>query len=320
MIDLFLSGNQAKTLRFNNRLGKANKSDKTENASYFTWGSSVIKVGETFYMAVTRWTGTINDWPTTGTIWMATSSTLTGPYTVFRECTELKVQGWSNTGVFNPYFLEESGTYYLYYSGTTGADNEEGKDNMLIGVATSTDLTQAFTVYSSNPILTPRVGEWDTGAVTNPAVIKKIDGEFLMIYRSDTIGESQSSRLGVATSNNPIGLWSRTSNNKIDVYSEDPCVYYEKGKYYIIAKVFLTTGNVPPNGGIILESVDGNTWQIASNDLAYTGLINWSDATSETISRTEKPFVYTEGNVPKALFTVCNDNNPTSFNICRLIK
>lgn len=297
------------------RLNLADKANKTEDASYYTWGGSVVKYGNTYYFALCRWTtsGDFLDWPLNSRIVIGTSSSLDGGYTGFTEITETRGDTWCQTSAVNPRLYKYGDAYYLFYTGLNGVTNEEAIASQQIGVVYTYDFVTWY--KGNNPILSPRPTEWDAYYVNNPAVYQSTDGNFSMIYKSrEDLGSVF--KLGIAQSTTLTGKWASITDAPIlnSKQLEDPTVWYEGCKYYMIARGFVGSEN-----GILYESTDGIIWTESANALAFDKKIYWTDLTNDTYTRLEGPYIYREGNTAKALFTCCY-NGSNSFNICRLLS
>lgn len=83
---------------------------------------------------------------------------------------------WEARCVLNPAVVHEDGVFYLYYR-SAGEDTEH---RIHIGLATSRDGVH-FTRSASNPLLSPRDGDFDGGCVEDPR-ITDIDGVRYMTY------------------------------------------------------------------------------------------------------------------------------------------
>lgn len=302
------------------------KANKSEEAGYFVWGANVIEDGGTYYYIGNKWDDVdgFNGWVHYNRIYIGTSANKLGPFTLATEISSLRSQAWAADVVTNPNIIKVGATYYLFYVGSNYSTvsypviNSEARANQQIGVATASSPAGPWTPYASNPILSPRPGEWDQTIVNNPTVFVDTNGLYRMVYKSDYFGDLGNLRLGMVTSNDLLA-WSGQGaepNFAFEVEAEDPTVWQEAGKWWGIAKA-MDSSVVPVGNGILFISDDGITWRLALGEHAYSLGIDWTDATSETFSKIERPFVLVEAGDATALFTAVLTTGNTSFNIGR---
>jgi predicted GH43/DUF377 family glycosyl hydrolase len=98
---------------------------------------------------------------------------------------------WESSIVREPSVVNVSGTYHMWYSGTSKWPY------FSIGHATSSD-GKSWTKDTANPILTPSAGSWDSNEVYAPSVVMN-GSDFEMFYSGNTGGLWVT---GHATSNN----------------------------------------------------------------------------------------------------------------------
>ena len=342
---------QADEMNFKSRIQAPSVSQKNVDDIYKTWGFSVKKDDNgTFHYFGNRWTRGYH-WYYDNKIIYGTSSTLEGPYIINAgeenipneisgvskvydpaelEDGILRMQSWSANEGANPYITKFGDTYYLYYVGTFHDQNNPNSgntlDNQRIGLVTAPSLYGPWTVHPNNPILEPRENNWDTTRVVNPVVYRSLDGTFHLLYKAVYSGGGL--KMGIATSSNPDGPWTRENAPNFPITAEDPTVFKEKGKYYMLAKVF-SSEIIPNHDGIMYESFDGKNWEISPYFYAYNGNINWSDDVPDqgdvNYCKMERVFVYVEGGVAKgighAIQKTCNYSDSTlSFSLMRKLN
>lgn len=102
--------------------------------------------------------------------------------------------------------IRYGGTYYLFYSGRTRANNTKS-----IGLVTAERLTGPWTKFAGNPILRGRPDAWDPRISTHPATVFARDGRFWMLYRGMR-SYYHDQGLGLATSKDLLA-WERAKES-----------------------------------------------------------------------------------------------------------
>ena len=103
-----------------------------------------------------------------------------GPYKYVETVLAPRPGYWDDTTCHNPHIEYVDGKYCLFYMG-----NSNGKTNTKrIGLATAPSLDGPWT-RSDKPILEAGpAGAWDDHCTTNPAFIKRPNGEYWLYYKS----------------------------------------------------------------------------------------------------------------------------------------
>ena len=175
---------------------------------YLVWGGSVIEENGLYHLFVSRWPTALghNAWTTSSEVAHAVSTSPLGPWTVRDVALPRRgKQWWDGMATHNPtvHWHPRRREYVLYYIGMT-FDFAPPKDAPLlnrsqyetawnakrVGVATSTSLDGPWR-RSSRPVLEPRVGHWDGGITSNPAVTFLPNGTALLFYKSIAAGYPQ---------------------------------------------------------------------------------------------------------------------------------
>lgn len=162
--------------------------------------------------------------------------------------------------------------------------------NIRIGVAVADSLNGKWKRFDE-PILSPTIGGWDSVVVTNPSPVVSPNGEVYLVYRTFVRGTGH--RLGLSKANNPIGPYEKLGNGPIsNAQVEDPNIWYQAGKYYIIAKDM--TGNITgeKHAGVFLWADDLSVWNIADSSKAYSRTLTWTNGETITMGSLERPFVF----------------------------
>lgn len=314
---------------FQYRIQDGVKANVSEESGYFVWGANVIEHAGTYYCIGNKWSDVdgFNGWVHYNRIYIGSSASKLGPFTLATEISVLRSQAWAADMVTNPNIIKIGATYYLYYVGTTyntisyPVVSSEARNNQQIGVASASSPAGPWTPSANNPILSPSVSDWDQNIVNNPAVYVDGAGDINMVYKSDLNGTPNDLRLGkvkLTTFEGPVTDRSTAAPNfGLSVFAEDPTIWFEDGKYWAIFKA-MDSSTVPVGHGILAVSDDaGASFRLALGEHAYSLTIDWTDATSNNYTKIERPFVLVEAGVATALFTAVLRSNNTSFNIGR---
>lgn len=312
---------------FQYRIEEGDKDNISEQSGFFVWGANVIEHGGLYYAIGNKWADTdgFQGWVHYNRIYVGSSANKLGPFSLVTELSELRGQAWAANMVTNPNIIEIAGTYYLYYVGSNYSsvdypvNESEARANQRIGVASASHPAGPWTPSANNPILSPSVSDWDQNVVNNPSVYVDGSGDINMVYKSDLDGELGVTRLGkvkLTTWEGPVTDRSTAAPNfGLDVYAEDPIVWFEDGRYWAIFKA-MDNSLIPKGHGILAVSDDaGASFRLALGIEAYDLTIDWNDATSILYSNIERPFVLVEAGVATALFTAVRRTDGTSFNV-----
>jgi hypothetical protein len=295
---------------------------------YFIWCGSCVK-GEDgrYHLFASRWRKELGfgvHWLFNCEIVRAASPVPEGPYR-FEEV----VLGRRDRGFFdgmnqhNPHIQYWNGTYYLYYMGTTyggpipgpgdAVSSERGTEvwnNKRIGLATSQSVFGPWE-RSDEPILLPRLGQWDGTVTTNPAVAILADGRTYMIYKSREYSGS-TLQLGVAVAERPSGPFERLSDHPIlnfsdpDKHVEDPFLWHDGERFHLLIKDDSKNGSEGLTGewgaGVYATSTDCLDWKIHSEPKAYSRTVAWDDGTVKEMCNLERPYLLFEDGFPTHLF------------------
>ncbi len=292
-VGLFLMFSQETALSQNNfasRIQAPTKEQVFKDDDWINWCFSVVKGEDGLYHAYTsRWQpNNLMLWRDDSRIHHAVSENPEGPFTVKAELSQLLEEPWASQSVHNPMVKKLKGRYYLYY-----ASFDENRTHT-ISVAVSDRAGGPWRPGKNNPLVAERAANaWDA-LPTNPTAVETEDGRIVMVYRAwDGDGEEKTKRkLGIAIADDPEGPFVRPENNIIsDYHLEDPDIWKENGKYWIIAKDMVGEVTGKNGAGIILESEDAITWKLSDPVLAYERKINWADGSSTPYARVERPNV-----------------------------
>lgn len=323
------SNNKNKDLKI--QLEPTSKTSVLEEPGYFVWGASPIKGEDGMYhVFYSRWKEeyTFNAWVTHSEIAHAVSADLLGPYK-FKNIA-LPARGasyWDGYCTHNPTVHKFGDKYYLYYTGNTGDGknvknglNWIHRNNQRVGVAVASDLNGTWKRFDKPLIDTSADDDApDALCTNNPAITQMPNGKFLMIYKC--VGKKRSLPFGgpvthlAAFSDSPTGPFKKNLNplfasDKTDFPAEDPFIWTQNDKVYAIVKdfhgIFTGTGKYSL---ALFETKDGLKWQTAKNVLVTERQIKWNDGTIQNVVNMERPQLYIENEIPKAIFFAVNPSD-----------
>lgn len=313
---------------------------------WIVWGGSVIKGEEgKYYMYASRWPDklTMSAWVTNSEIVLASSDKVEGPYEF--EKVILPARGkeyWDGMMTHNPSIQYHNGKYILYYIGTS-YDFEQPEDSIptrqmyeqawngkRIGVAISDSPFGPF-LRKDKPILTPRPDKWDAAITSNPAPYIHEDGSVLLIYKSAPVpyperNNNRTLQFGVARADHYLGQYSRVGENNrinfspIDTDVEDPYIWNDGDRYYLLAKCMNDEITGESQSGFLATSTDGISWTISDPPRAYSKTIQLDDGTTQTMKKLERPQVLIQNGHPTHVFFACRNENDEIFNMVRPLK
>lgn len=318
---------------FESRLRLMVTANRTEITGDYTWGNSVIKIGNTYHAYIERWSNVdgISGYAYYGKIFYASSANRLGPFNSMTELTELKSQTWTAGSVFNAVPIVVGNTIYMFWAGTTvetpayPLTGTPARDNNRIGVAyTSIDTPEGpFTLLPTNPILPP-VG--DQLLTNNPYPFIAMDGSLKMIYKyanaalPDVLILAQAKAVG----GDPLDWVSEGTITSVTNIEES--AVWREGEYMFMVTKGQDATYVENQNGILLYNKTADTnkdgWTlVTSKTRAYRLVSNFADFTSVLRARIERPYVLVEDGEAKAFYTtVLYAPDTGSFNIGRAIK
>lgn len=313
---------------------------------WIVWGGSVIKAADgKYYMFASRWPKKLSmqAWVTNSEVVLAVSDNPRGPYE-FKQVV-LPARGneyWDGMATHNPNIQFHKGKYILFYTGTTydfkqPSDTvptrtmyEKSWNNKRVGVAVSDSPTGPWE-RMDRPVIEPRQGRWDAAITSNPAAVIHEDGSVLLIYKSAPVpyperNKNGQMRFGVATADHYLGNYRRIRENNqikiepIDTDVEDPYIWHDGSKYFMLAKCMNESITGEAGAGFLSTSQNGIEWQIAENPAAYGKTLKLSNGTIETMKRIERPQVFIENGKPTHVFFACINSESEIFNMVRPLK
>jgi hypothetical protein len=258
-------------------------------AGYYLWCSSVIKVGDTYQMFASRWPEQygMNGWSKYSECVRATSTNLFGPYQFQEVVLQKRADHWDNSRVHNVKIVKAGDKFILYYINTP---NETG-------YAVADAVTGPWT-RTEKPVI----------RASNPAPIIRPDGSVYVLCRlRDATGVNR----GVGfTAPDYRGPYSQVANGdnllENNCELEDPTIWWANNQYNVLLNDWKSKATGVFKAGAQYYSKDGLEFHLMSPEPVFTKTIPYDDGTSETFSRRERPFVYTnEKGEVIALFTAC---------------
>lgn len=322
-----------------------------KQSGWHVWGSSVLEENGKYHMFYSRWPKSGyawgDGWLFASEVWHAEADSPSGPFTptgpiLQRRANDPDFSYWDSYSQHNPHIRRFNGKFYLYYTGTTdpGTATWPGVDlrNRLqrnqrisvIEVASIDDLLTGNFQRPDAPLLTPPHGTNSTNdpstnpsgpddipanrATVNPSVIKRPDGKYQMIYKSNW-PQYPNFGFGKAVADSPMGPFTLEPGAILNDGGryEDQFHWYdaEKKEYYLIIKRF--------NEGIDqFVSKDSETWTQLGEQTSIE--IFWNDGTRQTPHFLERPYVgFDENGKPTALYVAVRqndtDNSLLSYNM-----
>lgn len=331
---------------FYNNWAESPKDGAFKMQDWIIWGGSVIKAEDgKYYMYASRWAKklSMSAWVTNSEVVLAISDKPEGPYTF--EKIVLPSRGkdyWDGMATHNPNIQYHDGKYILFYTGVTynfdqPSDSvptrdmyEKAWNNKRIGVAVS-DSPMGPWERKDTPSLEPRAGMWDGAIISNPAPVIHKDGSVLLIYKSAPVPYPERNkngimRFGVARADHYLDIFKHIGENNqisiepIDTNIEDPYVWYDGTKYFMLAKCMDSAITGEKGAGFISLSFNGIDWKIFENPVAYSKTVTLTDGTTEEMLKLERPQVLLENGIPTHVFFACRNSKSEIFNIVRPLK
>ena len=327
-------------------LGSPDINSGLKREGYTIWGSSVIKGDDgKYHMFAACWPNRypMSNWVTDATILHAVADTHEGEFVILSKAlTPIDEGYWDGNSTYNPTIQKHKDTYILFYTGSfytntndKKKNNYEALANKRIGIATSKSLYGPWKRYDK-PILEPREGKWDAIITSNAAPWVNEDGSVMLIYKSWTIHANEyyaghkpgevNQLLGIAHADHYLGEYKRLSekrifnDSEIPFNSEDPFLWKQNGKYQLFAKIFEAGEELIGEAGSRYHatSSDGINWKIDTTGIAYSRSVTFTDGTTETFKRLERPQLLIQDGKPTHIYfaVLYNNQNKEARSIC----
>ena len=256
---------------------------------YMLWCSSVIKVGEVYHMFASRWPAEfdMNGWSKHSECVRATATNLLGPYTFQEVVLQKRTNSWDNSRIHNGKVVRAGAGFLLFYINSANQT----------GYAVSDSVTGPW-VRGDKPVI----------HASNPAPLVRPDGSLYVFCRlRDRLGVNR----GIAfTAPGYRGPYSNVANGDNllpdDCELEDPTIWWANGQYNVLLNDWKGRATGIVKAGAQYFSRDGVHYQLMTREPVFTKIVQYDDGTSETFSRRERPFVFSnERGEVTALFTAC---------------
>ena len=256
---------------------------------YILWCSSVIKVGDTYHMFASRWPAQygLGGWTKYSECVRATSTNLFGPYKFQEVVLQKRTNNWDNSRVHNVKIVKAGNKFVLYYINSANQT----------GYAVADSVTGPWTRLDK-PVI----------KASNPASLVRPD---LSVYVFCRLRDSAGVNRGIAfTAPTYGGTYSVVANGDNLLPNggelEDPTIWWANNQYNILLNDWKGHATGVNKNGAQYFSKDGVHYQLMSREPVFTKTVPFDNGTSETFSRRERPFVYTnEKGEVIALFTAC---------------
>lgn len=309
---------------------------------YMVWCGSMVKGDDgKYYLFYSRWPRTSGHfaWATESEVALAVADKPTGPYRHVKVILGKRDKKyWDADVTHNPTVYKFGKKYYLYYMGTRGTEKftkqvtmqDAGwwvyRNNQRIGVAVASSPLGPWK-RSEKPIIDTTMHSFDHQVATNPAVTKRNDGKYQMIYKGVAEGKMPNGGKvshGIAIAERPEGPFKKLPNrifvkDGVQFPAEDPFVWYQDGKYRAIVKDMKGAFTNAGTSLALFESVDGiNDWKPSANVLISTTEIPWV-AGLKKVYKLERPQLYFEKGVPAVLFCAVYDGDD-NYNVAIPLK
>jgi hypothetical protein len=231
-------------------------------------------------------------WTTWSECVRATSKNLFGPYK-FEEVVLQKGDStrWDKSRVHNVKILKIGSRYVLYYIST----------KMNTGYAYADKITGPWTRIDKPAM-----------HITNPAILVKPDNSIYVVGRGEGPNKTNIATAFTAPSFDGTYTLLKEGNNVLpgDFELEDPTIWWANNQYNILVNDWKAKATGLSKGGAQYYSKDGLSYTLMDKEPVFTKTVEFDDHTTETFSRRERPFVYTNSKDEViAFFTTCLPQN-----------
>ncbi len=303
---------------------------------YYIWcGSMVRDDAGKCHLFYSRWPRELGHeaWVSDSQVAYAVSDDVFGPYRHVNVALPRRShEFWDGMCTHNPIVCRFEERYYMYYMGTTGTSQPrpghlswEHRNNQRIGVAWADDPTGPWH-RTDTPLIKGKAGEPDAICCSNPTVIKRPDGRYMMIYKA--VGDQKPGPFYgpvvhmVALADHPTGPFIKQpqtvfSKEGVNFPAEDPCIWWQDDRYWAVVKDMAGYFTNAGKSLALFESIDGLQWNLAENVLVSKPQVQWMDGTQQKLHSLERPQVYLENGRPVMLLCAADitQERQHSFNL-----
>lgn len=304
---------------------------------YFVWGGSVIKGDDGLYhLFYSRWPEKthFSGWVTHSEIAHAVSASPTGPWKY--KDVALPARGkrfWDGMCTHNPCIRKFGGRYYLYYTGNTGDGkampdlNWTHRNSQRIGVAVADSPDGPWKRFDEPLVDVSRdKNAPDSLMVSNPALTRRPDGTYLMVYKA--VGRQRKLPFGgpvvhlSACATSPTGPFVKNAkpvftDGKALFPAEDPCLFTYNGKVYAIIKDQGGFFVGHKGRSLVLFEEDGKGgWKLSDNPMVAGTSIRHASGKISHLRYLERPQVYIEnGKMVALLCAAAEEGMKKTYNV-----
>ncbi len=286
--------------------------------SFMVWCGSTVKGNDgKYYLFYSRWPrkATHMAWVTQSEVAVAVANKPTGPFKHVKVILAPRDKKyWDADVTHNPTVYKFGKKYYLYYMGNYGnGEWWNHRNHQRIGVAVANHPLGPW-VRSEQPVIDTSYKSFDHLMAANPAVVKRPDGKFLMIYKGVSDGKMPFGGVvlhGAAIADKPEGPFIKQTKrifvkDGVKFAAEDPFIWYQSGKYWAIVKDFNGSFTKVGLSLALFESADGLDWHPAKNPLVTIPEIPWTTGKKQ-VKKLERPQLLFEKGVPVVLYCAVYD-------------
>ena len=331
-------------LNLQERLAPTLYKSKLEQDGYIIWGASCVKGDDNMYhLFYSRWKKESGffSWASHSEIAHAVSKNLLGPYEFKNVALPARgKQYWDGTTTHNPTIHKFGDKYYLYYMGNCGDGkasvggnlNWTHRNSQRIGVAYTSDLNGEWKRLDHPLIdISPEKDAPDHLMTSNPSVTQMPNGKYLVVYKA--VGTKKPLPFGgpvvhlAAISDSPTGPFVK-QNTLIFTYkdaffaAEDPYIWTAGDKMYAVVKDNAGKFTHIGRSLALFESADGINWHPSKHPVVSGLQLTWEDGKVQKVANLERPQLYIEDGIIKALFVAISESGDFSktYNIPIPIK
>jgi hypothetical protein len=288
--------------------------------SFMVWCGSMVKGDDgRYYLYYSRWPRQAKHegWATHSEVAVAVADSPAGPYTHVKVVLPKREKKyWDADVTHNPTVHKFGKRYYLYYMGNYGnGEWWDHRNHQRIGVAVASHPLGPWKRFDK-PIIDTTTDSFDHMIASNPAIVKRADGKYEMIYKGVSKGKlpfGGKVSHGAAISDRPEGPFTKLpyrifTRDTVQFPAEDPYILYQAGKYWAIVKDMQGVFTGAGTSLALFQSPDGYDWQPAQHVLVSTTVIPWQSGPRQ-VKKLERPQLWFDKGIPRLLFCAVYDGD-----------